>query len=116
MHRQKTYHFCNNCGKQGHMFNSCKLPIISLGIIAFRKVNKSIQYLMICRKDSLGFIEFLRGKYPLYNKSYILNLINEMTSEDKKMLLEKDFAHLWKHLWGEFIGVQYRNVEQHAME
>lgn len=116
MHRQKTYHFCNNCGKQGHMFNSCKLPIISLGIVAFRKVNKSIQYLMICRKDSLGFIEFLRGKYPLYNKSYILNLINEMTSEEKKMLLEKDFAHLWKHLWGEFIGVQYRNEEQHAME
>jgi len=71
---------------------------------------------MICRKDSLGFIEFLRGKYPLYNKSYILNLINEMTSEEKKMLLEKDFAHLWKHLWGEFIGVQYRNEEQHAME
>ena len=92
MHRQKTYHFCNNCGKQGHMFNSCKLPIISLGIIAFRKVDNNIQYLMICRKDSLGFIEFLRGKYPLYNKNYILNLINEMTSEEKKMLLEKDFG------------------------
>ena len=21
---------------------------------------------MICRKDSLGYIDFLRGKYPLY--------------------------------------------------
>jgi hypothetical protein len=26
---------CNNCGKLGHQFNQCKLPIISYGIILF---------------------------------------------------------------------------------
>ena len=116
MNRLKTYHFCNNCGKQGHMFNGCKLPIISLGIITFKYIKEHIYYLMICRKDSLGFIEFLRGKYPLYNKDYILNLVNEMTEAEKKMLLEKEFSELWKYLWGDFVGVQYRNEERHARE
>ena len=116
MNRQRTYHFCNNCGKQGHVFNTCKLPIISLGIIAFRLTDTGVQYLLICRKDSLGFIEFLRGKYPLYNKDYIMNLIDEMTDTEKKMLLNSDFKVLWKHLWGEFVGVQYRNEERHANE
>ena len=29
--------FCNNCGKIGHLFHQCKIPITSIGIIAFRK-------------------------------------------------------------------------------
>ena len=27
---------CNNCGKPGHLFNHCKMPITSTGVIAFR--------------------------------------------------------------------------------
>ena len=54
---------CNNCGKQGHLFHQCKLPITSYGIILFRTSDKGIQYLMIRRKDSFGYIDFLRGKY-----------------------------------------------------
>ena len=67
----KTYKYCNNCGKQGHTFYSCKKPIISLGVIAFTITRSGeIKYLMICRKDSLGYVEFVRGKYPLYDKEY----------------------------------------------
>ena len=29
--------YCNNCGKYGHLFSSCVVPITSLGIIACRK-------------------------------------------------------------------------------
>ena len=36
MSGSKKYMFCNNCGKQGHMFHRCKKPITSIGIIAFR--------------------------------------------------------------------------------
>ena len=76
MSSRTTYQFCNNCGKQGHLYVQCKKPIISSGIIAFRnnENNSGYVYLMICRKDSLGYIDFLRGKYPLYNKDYILTL------------------------------------------
>ena len=28
--------YCNNCGRQGHIYNNCNKPIISLGIIVFR--------------------------------------------------------------------------------
>ena len=32
---------------------------------------------MICRKDTLGYVDFLRGKYPIYNYNFIKNLIHE---------------------------------------
>ena len=66
--------YCNNCGKQGHLYHQCKLPITSNGIIAFRINNNNIEYLMICRKDSLGYIDLLRGKYNLYDKNYLLEI------------------------------------------
>ena len=36
---------------------------------------------MICRKDTLGHIDFMRGKYNVTNKPYILNMLNQMTEE-----------------------------------
>jgi hypothetical protein len=54
----KYEHFCNNCGKNGHMFNQCKLPITSFGVIAFRmNQNGQYEFLMIRRKDTLGYID-----------------------------------------------------------
>ena len=112
----KNYNFCNNCGKIGHSYNQCNKPITSLGIIAFNKREGSLKYLLICRKDSLGYIEFLRGKYPLYNREYIQNLINEMTIDEKNRLLSKTFDELWKSLWGDYVGLQYRNEEKHSRD
>ena len=79
----KSFNFCNNCGKNGHQFHSCKHPITSVGIITFRIFNNNLQYLMIKRKHSLGFVEFMRGKYPLYNYHYLLNIFNEMSIYEK---------------------------------
>ena len=108
----KKYNFCNNCGKQGHLFHQCNHPIISSGIIAFRKGTEGIEFLLICRKDSLGYIDFLRGKYPLYNKIYIQNLIDEMTIYEKRSLIKKKFYDLWTLLWGGKIALQYRSEEK----
>lgn len=109
----KPYHYCNNCGKSGHVFNQCKSPILSIGILTFRK-NKDglIEFLMICRKDTLGYVDFLRGKYPLYNKLHLLNIINEMTVDEKNKLLNKEFDDLWSELWGPNVGIQYRSEEK----
>jgi len=63
---QKSFNFCNNCGKNGHIFQNCKHPITSIGLICFRMYDNNIQYLMIKRKHSLGFVEFMRGKYPVF--------------------------------------------------
>jgi hypothetical protein len=92
--------YCNNCGKYNHLCIQCKNPIISTGIIAFRfSSEKKIEYLMICRKHTLGYVDFLRGKYILNNDYYILNLIKQMTIEEKKNLLKRNFDELWKLLW-----------------
>lgn len=108
--------FCNNCGGQGHSYNRCNKPITSLGIVAFNKDNDFLKYLLICRKDSLGYVEFMRGKYPLYNQDYIQNIINEMTIQEKANLLTKNFDVLWKALWGDYSGVQYRSEEKTAKD
>ena len=113
----KVYSFCNNCGKTGHMFQNCKQPITSVGIVAFRcNKEREMEFLMIQRKDSLGYVDFLRGKYPLYNKSYLQNIINEMTLEEKRKILSEDFNTLWNDLWGNNIGIQYRGEEKQSRE
>ena len=82
--------FCGNCGKSGHLFHLCKMPITSIGIIAFRITpEKQIEYLMVCRKDSLGYVDFLRGKFSLYQKQYIMNMIKQMTNSEKRVLLKR---------------------------
>ena len=103
--------FCNNCGKYNHTFNHCIEPITSIGIICVRKNkdNGEYEYLMICRKDSLGFIDFMRGKYNIHNKNHLLQIINEMTLEEKNKLLDKDFETLWTEIWHNNYGIKYRN-------
>jgi hypothetical protein len=78
---------CNNCGKQGHLFHQCKLPITSYGIILFRNIEDKIEFLMIRRKDSFGYIDFIRGKYTLNNIDHIQGIINEMSIQEKKNIL-----------------------------
>jgi 8-oxo-dGTP pyrophosphatase MutT (NUDIX family) len=108
--------YCNNCGKQGHLFHQCKLPITSNGIIAFRNNNNTIEYLMICRKDSLGYIDLLRGKYNVLDKPYLLEMIQQMTLAEKTKILMNDFNTLWYELWGHSTTSKYKNEEGIAFE
>ena len=45
-----------------------------------------------------------------------MNIINEMTIEEKQSLLEKDFDELWHGLWGAEVGSQYRSEERISRE
>ena len=109
--------YCNNCRKVGHQYHQCKMPIISIGIIAFRTSCQGLQLLMIRRKNTLGYMDFMRGKYSIYNKEYILNLLKEMTLEEKKKIMSTDFHSLWHELWHDSnISEQYKNEEQISME
>jgi len=102
---------CNNCGKQGHLFHQCKLPITSYGIILFRSSLKGLQFLMIRRKDSFGYIDFIRGKYSPYNIHQIQNIVNEMSVIEKHRIINEPFEYLWKQMWGETTNSQYKNEE-----
>jgi len=102
---------CNNCGKQGHSFYQCKLPITSFGIIVFRPSIEGIQFLMIRRKDSFGFIDFIRGKYSPYNIEQIQNIFNEMSITEKQRIINSDFNKLWNDMWVDITINQYKNEE-----
>ena len=112
----KNFNFCNNCGKSGHLFHQCKIPITSIGIILLRKNINSVELLLICRKNSLGFVDFMRGKYNIYNKKYILTLLNRMSIIERKQLKEMSFTDLWNNLWGDVVAQQYKNEEKSSIE
>lgn len=110
--------YCNNCGKNGHLYHQCKLPITSIGVVAFRINNNQPEFLMIRRKDTLGHVDFMRGKYSVNNKEYILNMLNQMTIEEKKNLKNLHFDELWKNIWGNnnSLSNQYKNEESISRE
>jgi len=111
----KNTNICNNCGKQGHMFHQCKLPITSYGIIAFRGGLEGIEYLMIRRKNSFGYIDFIRGKYSPYNLTQLKTLVDEMSLNEKEQILTLTFDKLWIEMWGETnIGNNQYKSEENA--
>ena len=66
---------CNNCFKPGHQLHNCKLPIISYGVIAFRKNNNNFEYLMIQSSNSFGYIDFIRGKYHINDLGRVIIIV-----------------------------------------
>lgn len=106
----KNTTICNNCGKQGHMFHQCKLPITSYGIIVFTCSEEGIKFLMIRRKDSFGYIDFIRGKYSINNLAQLNTIIDEMSIDEKNRILTLPFETLWNEMWGES-NIQYKSEE-----
>jgi 8-oxo-dGTP pyrophosphatase MutT (NUDIX family) len=105
---------CINCGKAGHAFRDCKEPVMSYGIIAIKYVDLMPYYLMIRRRDSLSYVEFMRGKYNLSEPAYIQQLINGMTRDEQARLVSQTFDSLWSALWNNQNTRQYRNEHNAA--
>jgi len=129
--------YCTNCGHQGHMTKQCTQPITSFGAIVFRVKgewnqaksllssdtvitgletvpNSNIEYLLIQRRDSLGFIDILRGKYKPTDYDYIKQQIRGMTVSEQERILTLPFDTLWEELWGAPVEASnnYRNDKE----
>lgn len=105
---------CLNCGIRGHTFRECRLPVMSYGVIAVKFVETIPHYLLIRRRDSLAYVEFLRGKYKPTNHEYIQLLCNEMTASERARLLSTEFTELWHNLWNGQRSRQFRNEAETA--
>lgn len=105
---------CSNCGKTGHFFRDCKEPTTSLGILAYRITSDLIiQWLMVRRRVSIGFIELMRGKYELRDSANIQSLVNQTTISERQQLLTCTFPNLWLSLWNGKATERYqREYEQ----
>lgn len=62
-------------------------------------LDQMIKYLMIRRRNSLSYVDFIRGKYDLDDYEYIYNTLLMMTLEEQDKLLTSTFEELWSDLW-----------------
>jgi 8-oxo-dGTP pyrophosphatase MutT (NUDIX family) len=101
--------YCNNCGEENHFQRNCKYPITSYGLLCFFYKNnyKNIKYLMIQKRNSFSFIEFIQAKYYLQNPEYIQKLFDNMTYKEKMLIHHNKFNKLWNDLW--LINVKEKN-------
>jgi 8-oxo-dGTP pyrophosphatase MutT (NUDIX family) len=104
---------CRNCGLNGHLYKDCPHPIMSFGIICYKIVNDDIKYIMIQRKDSLSFMEFVRGKYNIDDTKYILKLIEYMTDSEKKLLLNNSFDQIWNYTWCQINHGSFKHTKEY---
>jgi len=131
-----TTTICTNCSQPGHQSKQCPQPITSYGVILFRikggwnqtealiqgsitgmeAVRSQIEYLLIQRRDTIGFIEIMRGKYRVTDHEYIKKHLSCMTGEEHNKLLTTDFDKLWESLWGppQEGSHAYRNEKEQA--
>jgi len=61
----------------------------------------NIKFLMIQRKNSLGYLEFMRGRYDVNNNQNINYIFEQMTQNEITDILNKEFDLLWNDLWDE---------------
>jgi 8-oxo-dGTP pyrophosphatase MutT (NUDIX family) len=88
------------------LFRTCRDPVLSCGILLIDSptlpVNpETTNVLMIRRKDSMSFAEFMRGKYDPTNLAYVSVLIKNMTLKEQAGVASETFETLWKQLWGD---------------
>ena len=104
---------CRNCGINGHLYKDCLHPIMSFGIICYKIEQGEIKYVMIQRKDSLSFMEFVRGKYNQNDFNYIKQLIDYMTENEKTMILENTFDSIWNYTWCQTSQHNFKHTKEY---
>ena len=120
--------FCHNCGSYSHKSKECKEPITSCGLILvklpyYKKINlnsyikidnyndknlgnlmninkymNKIKFLLVRRKHSLNYIEFIRGKYTI-DKDILTNIFELMSPDEIANISIYPFKKLWEDLW-----------------
>lgn len=81
-------------------FNIIKNNTISYNILLnLDQYKNKIKFLMIRRKKTLGYIEFMRGRYELNDLLHLTHLFEQMTSDEINDITNLDFDILWKDLW-----------------
>ena len=103
-------YMCENIGKSD--------VIECIKTINLNEINKDIKILMIQRKHSLGYVEFVRGRYnekvincddndnvlPCIN-----HLIEQMNEDEINNIMTKEFDDLWNNLWNSNNNNKYHN-------
>lgn len=76
--------------------------IVSYGIACARKNQSSGNYeiLMIKKRATYAFVDFIRGRYNPENQSELAYTFNQMTINEKIMIKSCNFDTIWNYCWG----------------
>jgi 8-oxo-dGTP pyrophosphatase MutT (NUDIX family) len=80
-------------------------PVRSCGVLCFMKSSLAskkiddVRILMVRRKDSLAYVEFLRGKYKPSDPMYVRTLLRGMTRDEHTKIQSMGFDELWFDMW-----------------
>ena len=58
-----------------------------------------VRFLLVRRRDSLDYVEFVRGKYDMEDVRYIHHVFSGITVTERAKLENMTFQDLWKGLW-----------------
>ena len=76
---------------------------------------KNFKFLMIRRKKTLGYIEFIRGRYDQFNLESYTSLFEQMISSEINDIIKYNFEYLWNDLWKQNIDNKfYKNEFQES--
>lgn len=70
-----------------------------LDINTFCKIKNVIQFLLVSRKHSIGYTDFLRGRYKSDDNQSIISLFKQMLEHEKQKLTTLPFKDLWDDMW-----------------
>jgi 8-oxo-dGTP pyrophosphatase MutT (NUDIX family) len=87
----------NKINIKSHIFNITPTTPTELQILS--QVMSSLKFLMVQRKHSIGYIDFLRGKYRIDNIDGINFLFQHMNQVEINKIGSGSFDELWKELW-----------------
>ena len=85
--------------------NSSRAPtnswkaIKSHGIVLIRKIDNNYEYLMVCRRNTFSYVDFVLGKYRENDLKYLMHLILNMTFTERNTIRSTDFKLMWERLY-----------------
>lgn len=86
-------------------------------MLNYRNIYPKTKFLMIQRKDTMGFTDFVRGKYPDDQdelEKVLPIFLNEMTEMEKNTLMTKSFDEIWRALWVNHDSKCFKNEYEFA--
>jgi len=87
-------------------------PAVSIGIVPFSRRGERLEFLMVRRRNTVGFMDLVRGKYEPEHPEHVARLVDVMTMDEKEAIASWDFAALWEKAWGR--GYQGDTVPGHT--
>ena len=73
--------------------------IRSYGIVLVRRNQDQYEYLMVCRRNTFSFVDFVLGKYKENDMQYVMQLILNMTFTERNTVRSADYKNMWERLY-----------------